>query len=205
MNIDNRKFSELRISIFVILILITLNSCNRNNYTLTEYVQMKAAFTRTNYNIPNGDFTIQLPKGCIINLESEPDENLLYVLNVYSDSDINSNLQAMIIYKVFEPNGVTSGVLDSILNISYNKVNNLKLLEKSTIQINNQTAQIIYLAYMNNNDIIQKEIDIFIPASNNEYYFIGILCENNAQADNTFVKYLDCVETFKLNEKQITK
>lgn len=188
----------MKITIYSLILFATLISCNRNNYVLEDYIDKNETFNGNNFVTVAAGFSILLPSDFIINEESEISDSLLYLLEASPDSMEQIGIQGLIIYKGTIINGTSSGYFDMLLGKSINNFSNIKLLEKTTLKLNNLDAQVANLVYTNNGEVIQKEIDVFIPYNQQEYYFISIICDNNAHADKAIIKMFDCVESFKI-------
>lgn len=190
----------MKITVFLLILVFTLLSCNRNNYALKDYIQNKETFNGKSFVSADGGFSIVLPSDWQTDEEMGINDSIINHLEAYPDSSEGIGLQGLIILKVNIINGNSNNCFDSILEKVTTTASNIKIVEKATLKINNLDAQVAYLVYTKNNEIIQKEIDIFIPYGNQQYYWIGVVCDNNAFADKALIKLLDCVETFKVKE-----
>lgn len=188
----------MKITTFIIIIVATLLSCNHSTYALKDYIQNKETFKGKSFVSAAGGFSIMLPSDWQTNEETDINDSITYYLEALPISSEEIGLQAFTVFHGAIINGNANTYFDSALEKSKLNSSNIKIVEKTTLKINNLDAQVAYLVYTKNNEIIQKEIDIFIPYGNQQYYWIGVVCDNNAYADKTLIKLLDCVETFKV-------
>ena len=76
----------------------------------------------------------------------------------------------------------------------------VEIIEKSTLEIGDKEAETVLMAYKLNGEVVQEEIDIFIPINDTQYYSINLVCDKNEKSEHNFGMMIGCAKSFKLNK-----
>lgn len=135
-----------------------------------------------------------LPAGWHTNQDLAESDTLHYYLEAGSD---DGTLLSMTVLKM----ETVYGRIDKEFNkhiAEYTKAINVTLKERTTVQVGNMTADAALCEFDDKGKVILKEIDLFIPLNNHQYYSITMICENNDKVDENLAIMMSCAKSFRL-------
>lgn len=182
----------------ILLIVFVLIACGEIQNSIDNYEAYKVEFAKSEFKSNNGEFSMLLPTGWYTNEDSVESDTVLYVLETGS-TDIN-DIVAMTVFKLNVIYGSIDSEFDSLVKQTTHLWSNVKLVEKSTIEIGDISAKTALFTFERDKKITQEEVDIFIPINKNQYYYMGLVSDKNENTKKNMAMMLECAKSFKLNK-----
>lgn len=179
----------------ILIMLFVFIACGKSQKSIADYESNKVKFAKSEFNSNNGDFSMLLPKNWFHNEDPIDSDTVLYVLE---SSSKDSNFVAIGVMKMNVITGNIDKEFEHLIKQMTDRSNNVALVEMSEMKIGNKTAKTALLTYEHDGKITQEEIDFFIPISDTQYYYLGLVSDKNENIENNFGMMIECVKSFKL-------
>lgn len=193
-----KRLNLMKNRLSILLVLFVLIGCGKSQSRIVDYESTIVKFAKKEFKSNNGDFSIVLPKNWFHNEDPIVSDTVLYVLESGSK---DKELVALNVMKMNIVSGNIEKEFNHLINQMTNRISNVELIEKSEMKVGSLTAKTAHLTYQYNGKITQEEIDFFIPINDNQYYYIGLVCDKNENTKNNFGMMIECVKSFRLIKK----
>lgn len=184
----------------ILIMLVVLIACGEKQKTIKDYEHYLSKYFSIEFKPNNGEFSIYLPKDWYKNEDSFNSDTLLYILESGPKSLNDNGNHSIVIFKMNLSKGNINNEFDLLIDAYTKSASNIELIEKSKIRIGDIDVKSAHLKFVHNEEITQEEIDIFIPISNKEYYYIALVSDKNEHIESNFGMMLQIVKSFKLKK-----